>query len=137
MSIVTAIILIILGLLAASSLIGSWSEDAGDIIEKLRPVQGAVGILGAVAGLVILVQVLLAASEKGSTKGIMHLIPTIGGPVLLTAVGFLMGYSMITSLLASSREAQERADEIYESLVIYQVPLGLAAIALGVWHFFL
>ena len=56
--------------------------------------------------------------------------------LVLACTGFLMGFSMISSLLANSAEARQKADDLYHTLTPFQVPLGLVSIALGVWALF-
>ena len=126
------ILMIVLGLLASSSFIVSYAEDAGPIIEKLRPAQGWLGLIGAIAGVLLVVNFLLGMGGKHSPSAVA-LVRSIGGSALLAATGFLMGFGMISSMLASNEEAQERADELYERLISYQVPLGLASIGVGIW----
>jgi len=136
MWIVTGIVLILLGLLAASNLIAGYNQDAADRIETLRPIQGWAGILGLVIGLWSLVSVVLNVGGGMKEAHIIAFIPTFGGPIVLAAIGFLMGFGMISAMLANSREAREKADELYESLAVYQGPLGLLGIGLGVWLLF-
>lgn len=137
MGFVTGILLILLGLLAASSLIATYSEDAGDAIAKLRPIQGTLGLIGVVAGIGLLLQVLLSVGGVGfKAAGFGTLLVVFLAPALMAAVGFLMGFSMITGLIANNKEARAKANSFYEKLSPYQVALGLIAVAVGVIRFF-
>ncbi|MFT5430886.1 MAG: hypothetical protein ACI9OJ_001564 [Myxococcota bacterium] len=136
MGIILGLVMIILGLLAASSLIASRSQDAGEFIEKLRPIQGGMGLAGALAGLIFLVRNLFSLGGTMKSAGLIAIVPSIGGPLVLAATGFLMGFAMISSLIASSAEAREKADDLYHTLTPYQVPLGIVSIVLGLWSIF-
>ena len=132
MGVVLGVLMIVLGVLASSSFIVGYVEDAGPVIEKLRPAQGWLGLVGAVAGLLLLLNFLFATSGKHSPP-VVELVRGVGGSALLAATGFLMGFGMISSMLASSQEARDRADDLYERLINFQVPLGLLSIGVGCW----
>lgn len=132
MSILLGLILIVLGLLAASTVVGNLSDDLAEAIEQhLRPVQGWLGVAGFVAGALFLVQMLLSVASL-ETAGIATMIASFLGPVLLTATGFLMGFSTLVGLIGSG-DAEEKALEVYQALSPYQVALGMASIGVGVW----
>ncbi len=134
MGLIIGLLLIVIGLLAASSVVGNLSEDLEQAIdEHLRPVQGWVGLVACVAGILFLVQVLLSVGSAFKTATLGVVIAAFVGPTLLAATGFLMGFSKIMSLIASSDEAEEKARELYQTLSPYQVALGLASIAAGVF----
>ncbi len=126
------IIAIVNGLLAASSLIAQNSRDAGSAIEKLRPAQGWVGIIGCAWGLWSLVSMLLSLAEL-KNMGFVSMVQGFVASAVLAGTGFLMGFSMISDMLASNREAKKKAAELYETLSMWQVPLGVACAVLGVW----
>ena len=125
--------LIVLGLLAASSLIAQHSADAGNAIERLRPLQGWVGVFGCIVGILYTVRLLFAVGSALTHMSIVAMIPAIAGPLLLASTGFLMGFGMISELLASSDAAQERAEALRERLEALQIPLGVGAVAVGLW----
>ena len=133
MGIVLGLVMIALGLLAASSWIASRSEDAGALIETLRPIQGWLGVIGAVTGLVFLVMNIFAIGAQMKAGALVGMVLALGGPILLAATGFLMGFGMISAMLASNQEAKEQADELYQNLAVYQIPLGLASVLVGIW----
>ncbi len=133
MGIVLGLIMIALGLLAASSWIAAKSADAGELIETLRPIQGWLGVIGAIAGLGFLIRFIFTMGTQMKSGSIVGMVLGVGGPVLLAGTGFLMGFGMISSMLASNDEAQEKADELYQNLALYQIPLGLASVGVGLW----
>ena len=132
MGFVLGIVSILLGVLAASSFIVSKFDGAEETIEKLRPLQGWLGIVGCAWGLYFLVSFLFGSLGKFSALPMLVVVRGLGTSAVLAATGFLMGFSMISNMLADSKEAKRRADEVYETLATWQVPLGIAAIVLGV-----
>ena len=136
MGVLTGILLIVLGLLAASSFITRHSRDAGAAIETLRPVQGWVGIVGCLAGVGLLLQVLFAVGGKAGAAGFGTMLVSFLAPLLMAALGFLMGFSMISGMVASNAEARQQANELYAKLSAYQIPIGLLAVPIGVWRLF-
>lgn len=136
MGLILGIVSVLLGVLAASSYIVARADGAEELIAKLRPAQGVLGIIGCAYGLYYLVTFAFASLGKFSTFPILAIVTGLGTSAVLAATGFLMGFSMISNMLASSREAQRKADELYETLSTWQVPLGFAAIVLGVLAIF-
>ncbi len=134
MGIIVGLLAIVIGLLAASSVVGNLSDDLEQAIEEhLRPVQGWVGLVACLIGVGLLVQALLSVGGAFKTATIGTIVPAFLAPVLLACTGFLMGFSKVIGLLGSSDEAEEKARELYQSLSPYQVAMGLATIAVGVW----
>jgi hypothetical protein len=132
MRLILSFVLILLGVLAASSFIVSRQRQAGPLIQKLRPAQGWLGLIGCIMGCAFMVDFLLSMTGKNSPS-FLALVRNLGGAGLLAATGFLMGFGMINELIADNTEAQQKADELYERLAAFQVPMGLASIGFGVW----
>ena len=137
MGFLTAILLIVLGLLAASSFIAAYSDEAGQVIDKLRPVQGWLGVAGAISGVLLLIRLLFAVSGTFKAAGATTIVAVFLGPILLFTTGFLMGFSMIMDMVAGNAEAKEKANEIYANLAPYQTAMGLASVAVGIWTIFI
>ncbi len=119
---IESIVAIIAGVLASSSYIINRKPEARDIIEKLVPYQGGIGLL-----------VLF-----WSIKGLFNLsfspayIALVGAQFI---VGFLLSFGILSKyVLSRSDEAEERGLEVRSKLSHYQVPAGLVLIALGVWN---
>ncbi len=124
------LVTIIGGILAASSLIIARKPNAKDLIDKLTPYQGWIGVAMFFWGI------------WGIFDCLRNLAMLSGQPILWVfwmassavdlVVGFLLGFGLITKYaLGSSVAARARGQLIREKLAGYQGMLGLAAIALG------
>lgn len=119
------ILAIIGGLLAASSLIASKSQDAGEALKKLAPYQGIIGVIILALGLYYFL--------FHSLPNIGTLVKFTGGlfaiitQVLMVLVGFILAYGLIAEKLLSKNEAaQEKGAQAAQKLTKIQIPLGIA-----------
>lgn len=124
------IITIIGGLLAASGFIVKKRPDAQQLIDKLAPYQGWIGvtmfcwgiseILGVVSGM-SMISVAPLNWAFWAASGISDLL-----------VGFLLGFGLITHyVLSRNEQAKEKGAALQAKLVAIQAPLGLVAMVLG------
>lgn len=127
-----AISLIILGLLAIPSLILSKKPEAKDILAKVQPFQGWIGII---AGLLGTYGLLRALWHIQAIKYVpLYWFTWVASCVLLIILGFLLGYALIsTHLLSKNEEATEKGQQVLAKITPYQEKLGLVAIALGLF----
>ena len=122
----TGIISILGGLIAASSYIVSKRADAKEYIDKLVPYQGWIGV------------VLLL----WSLKNLLRLFSYFNTMTLLFGaiqfiVGFLLAYSLLTQyLFKNSEDALEKGQALRSKLQQYQIPAGIGLIVLGVLRLF-
>ena len=118
------------GLLAASALIIARKPNAKDLIDRLTPYQGWIGL------------VLFFWGTWDTIAIVRHLGALTHAPLLMLfaiaitvtdlAVGFLLGFGLITKYtLANSPRARDRGQQIRAKLAAYQGVFGLCAIALG------
>ena len=131
---VIALLLIAAGVLAASSLIVKQQPNAKEMIDKLVPFQGIIGIILLLWGIYWLLFAVFPLMG-----GWMRYSP-LGGLVFLfaclasIALGFLLGFSLISKyVLSGSADAARRGEDLRLKLAGIQGPLGLAGIVLGVW----
>ena len=127
MWIITTLVLLAGGLVGASSIIVAKRPDAKDVIDKLVPFQGIIGV-------VLLLWGLKGAFDILSTVRWMHLAPFwwlvfIATVVTELGLGFLLAYGLITKFTAG--QATEKAGQVHTKLVGYQSSLGLTAIGLS------
>lgn len=123
---ISPIISILGGVIASASFIVSKKENARELIDKLIPFQGIIGLI------------LLFWSIKGMFLILGNLKLSL---ILLTAVqfivGFLLSYALLSQYLFSkSDEAKEKGQVLRAKLVQYQVPAGIVLIVLGVLNLF-
>ncbi len=123
-----ALIAILGGVIAASSLIVSKKPNAKELIDKITPYQGWIGVLLVFWGI----------------WGMLHLILNLGSlggfwirafimSALEFCVGFLLAYGLISKyVLEKNEEAKEKGQELRAKLIKYQVPGGVVLIILGI-----
>ena len=118
-----SIIAILGGLIAASSLIIAKKPNAQELLDKLTPYQGWIGV------------VLLVWSIRGilGLLSYFSIIFLIANAVMFT-VGFLLAYGLLSKYLLEKNEtAKEKGQQLRAKLVKFQVPAGVILFALGVY----
>jgi len=133
MGILAAITLIIMGILAAPSIIVSRKPDAQQIIDKIVPFQGWIGIIGGLWGIWILIWTLRYAI-------LIRIVPLwwltmLAMSIMFILLGFLLGYSLIAKAVAKSEEAAAKAAQLRAKLASVSGKLGIIAIILALWSF--
>lgn len=118
------IILILLGVLAASSMIVKMKPEAKDLIDKIVPIQGWLGLVGFVLGIYYTVISLISGHFS-----IVYIAITL----LMAALGLLMGFGLISKyMLSKNEEAMAKGEAIRSKLATFQIPLGIAGIVVGI-----
>jgi len=127
------LITIIGGILAASSLIIARKPNAKDLIDKLAPYQGYVGL--ALFGWGVWTMIHLPFYLRLLSVVPMHAAFSIANGVADVVVGFLLGFGLITKYaLSSSPAAISKGQQIRAKLAPMQGTFGLVAIAAGVLY---
>jgi hypothetical protein len=133
------LLLIIAGALAIPSLIAQKQPNAMEMINKLVPFQGIIGIILLLWGLYM-----LFADVLGGGLTILNAINPLWGILYLVTdivsigLGALLSYGLIAKYtLANNPDAARKGAELYGKLTKVQVPLGIAGIALGIFLFIL
>lgn len=124
----SSIIAILGGLIAASSLIVAKKPNAQELLDKLTPYQGWIGVILTFWGVWGIIQSFLSIGSIGLGWGI-----SLGVYVIEFIVGFLLAYSLISKYVFERNEtAKEKGQELRAKLVKYQVPAGIILIVLGI-----
>jgi hypothetical protein len=132
MGLITGIVLIALGLLAASSSIVARRPDARSYIDALVPYQGWLGFIACLWGIWIIFNAVLHLDWLRSIPIWWATFAASGA--LEFVLGLLLGFALLTKyLLSRNAEAMRRGEQMRLSLVPYQTTLGYLAIVLGVW----
>ena len=126
MAILTAALMIVMGLLGAAAFIVAKKPDAAGLINKLVPIQGIVGIVGLVLGVL------------GTLTALTHFtIIGIATSLVCAILGFLLGFGLVAKFaLSGSKEAMAKGEKLRSTLAVFQVPFGLASIGLGGYALF-
>ncbi len=134
---ITAIIAILGGLIAASGLIVAKKPNAKELLDKLTPYQGWIGVVLAFWGLWDIISAILSIGQIGQLGLILWVIWLVLALVEFT-VGFLLGYSLISKYILEKNEtAKIKGETLRLKLVNYQVPAGIILILLGVLYIIL
>ena len=127
---ISGLITICGGLLAASGFFVSRARNAQQLIDKLTPYQGWIGAVSAIWG------------AWGVVNAVLHLtwltvvpifwITFTASAVLQLALGILLGVGIFKSFVTNP-EANKRMDQTVAKLAPFQTKFGLAAIGVGAW----
>jgi hypothetical protein len=121
------------GILAASGFIIKRSPNAQQLIDKLAPYQGWIGMVMFAWGLWDTLHAVLGMSLLASHPivWIFWLLASVADLL----VGFLLGFGLITHYaLSKNASAMARGQQIRSKLMGVQAPLGLLAILMGVLY---
>jgi hypothetical protein len=133
MALLFALLLIVAGVLGAAALIIKNKPDARELIAKLVPFQGIIGIILLIWSLIMLIRILpyLGAIMQLAPLSALIAIVTL---VVAIALGFLLGYGLINQyVLSKNAGAAAGGAGVQAKLATFQGPLGIVAIVLGLW----
>lgn len=132
--ILLGILLILAGVLAASSLIIQKQPNARDMIGKIVPFQGIIGIILLLWGLYALIFGLLPYMGLWMQLFPIRAIVALLSTLVAIGLGILLGYGLISHyLLSKNADASRSGEAVRAKLTGIQVPLGIAGIILGIW----
>lgn len=129
-----SILLIVLGILAVPSLILSKKPNAKELLDKLAPYQGWLGVIFFIWGVVGIFGVIGLLGYLGQgIFGIVLWILNLAIVLVELLLGFLMGYGLIAKYALSKNEtAKAKGEEMLAKLAPLQGKLGIAAIIIGI-----
>lgn len=125
------IILIALGIAAASSLIVAKKPNAKDLLDKLVPFQGWLGVIVCIIGIWRVIEGILNIN-------ILSIAPLVWIIWMVVAVvelvlGFIMGFGLLnTYLFSRNAKTEEKGQQLIARLQPLQVKFGIAAIVIGI-----
>ncbi len=126
------ILLVVLGILAAPSLLLSKKPNAKELLDKITPYQGWIGLIFCIWGIFGIIQAIFGIGLLSSAP--IWWLSWMAANLLEASLGFLLGYGMISQLLLSKNEkAKEKGEQLLAKLTPLQGKLGLIAIILGLW----
>jgi len=135
MGLFTGIFLVILGLLSLPSLVASKSPKAKELLDKVVPFQGWIGIAGALYGIFGIFSAIQWLGWYFSNGRVVMLITDVGSAVFSLLLGFIFGYGLISQYLLAkaSDDVKAKAEEARAKLVGMQTTLGMIGVVLGIW----
>lgn len=126
------ITLILLSIIAVPSLILSKKPNAKELLEKVEPYQGWIGIIFCFWGIWGLVTAVLNIGWLTSAP--IWWTTLAAGSLVEACLGFLLGFPLINKLFLSGNEkAREKAVRIREQVAPKQGKLGILGIIVGAW----
>ena len=128
------ITLIILGLLAVPTLLAN-KPSAKELLNKIVPFQGWIGVVFFIWGILGLISCILAASSWISGGWVVSWIFWLLCQVCEIGLGFLLGYGLIAKYALSKNEAAKaKGEAILAKILPWQGKLGILAIILGILY---
>lgn len=127
---VNGVWLIVLGILGAASIIIAKKPEAKEIIAKLAPYQGWIGVVSALWGTWGVISALLNLGWLAHWP--IYWVTWLSDSLLLFALGAVLGVGTF-KMFVKNPEANRRMDQLLEKLLPYQGKLGLTAIGVGAW----
>ena len=130
------ITLIILSLIAVPSLILSKRPDAKELLDKVAPYQGWIGVVFCFWGIWGIIHTLLNIDMLAFPHIYVKLswITALAYAVVETVLGFMLGYSLIVKYVLSKNEAaKEKGAQVLAKLAPMQGTFGIIGICVGVW----
>ena len=121
------------GILAASSFIVAKKPNAKQLIDKMVPYQGWIGIVMFCWGVFGVLGVLgtMSVMSVDFSFWLLNLLSVAANLV----VGFILGFALISKYALNKNEAaQKKGEAIRMKLLKFQIPFGFLAIAVGVLY---
>lgn len=126
------ITLILLSIIAVPSLILSKKPNAKELLEKVEPYQGWIGLVFCILGVWGIVSAVLNLNWLASAP--VWWSTLLAGSIVQAGLGFMLGYGLANRLfLSKSPEAQRKAEELRGKIAPKQGRLGILGLGLGVW----
>ncbi|MGH1350311.1 MAG: hypothetical protein ACRBBN_05825 [Methyloligellaceae bacterium] len=124
--------IILLSLIAVPSLVLARRPDAKEILDKIAPFQGWIGVVFCFWGIWGIIQSVLYLSLLATAP--IAWATMIACSVVIAALGFLLGYGLIAKfILSGNAEAKAKGDQLLQKLAPLQGTLGIAGIGIGIW----
>ncbi|MFV0540633.1 MAG: hypothetical protein ACK5MZ_05265 [Aestuariibaculum sp.] len=124
--------LVFLSIIAVPSLILSKKPNAKELLAKIEPYQGWIGLIFCIWGVWGLISAVLNIGWLTSVP--IWWITLAAGSLVEACLGFMLGYGTISKLFLSKNEnAQAKAEKIREKIAPKQGKLGILGIIVGVW----
>ena len=126
------ITLILLSIIAVPSLLLSKKPNANELLEKVEPYQGFIGIVCCFLGVWGIIMAFLNLSWLSATP--IWWATFLAGNSISALLGFMLGSGLINRLFLSRTEfAKAKTDELRARLAPQQGRLGIVGMVLGIW----
>ena len=124
--------LVLLSIIAVPSLVLAKKPNAKELLEKVEPYQGWIGMVFCFWGIWGIISAILNLGWL--TTAPIWWVTFLAGNVISAALGFMLGFGLINKyFLSKNADAKAKADNLREKIAPKQGKLGLVGIAVGVW----
>lgn len=124
--------LILLSILAVPSLLLSRKSNAKELLEKIEPYQGWIGMVFCFWGIWGIISCVLNIGWLSVAP--IFWITMLAGNIVTAVLGFMLGYGLINKYVLSKNEAAKTKAELMRAEIApKQGKLGLVGLALGIW----
>jgi ABC-type phosphate/phosphonate transport system permease subunit len=130
MWLVNLILLILLGLLGIASWLKSRQPKVSDPINKLESVEGWIGLVGLVWGIVLLLHWLSAIQVLSYAPGLM--VVTLVIALVIIALSLILAIPALRSLFGSN-DFTNKLGQFTTKLAPYKMGLGFACLVLALY----
>ena len=126
------ITLVLLSIIAVPSLVLSKKPNAKELLEKIEPYQGWIGLVFCFWGVWGIITSILNIGWL--TTSPIWWITLLAGSVVEATLGFMLGFGLMNKLfLGKNEKAKEKAAEIISKIAPKQGKLGILGIIVGIW----
>lgn len=126
------ITLILLSLIAVPSLILSKKPNAKELLEKVAPYQGWIGLVFCFWGVWGIITAILNIGWL--TTFPIWWVTLLAGNIVSATLGFMLGFGLINKLFLSKNDAaKEKAEELRTKIAPKQGKLGILGLIVGAW----
>ncbi|CAM1365261.1 conserved membrane protein of unknown function [Tenacibaculum soleae] len=124
--------LILLSIIAVPSLILAKKPNAKELLDKIEPYQGWIGLIFCLGGVWGVISSVLNMAWVTSYP--IWWITLLAGSLVQAVLGFMLGFGMINKLILSKNEAaQQKAEVLREKLAPKLGKLGIFGLIVGSW----
>src|ERR1041385_5563487 len=122
---IDGLILLLVGCLAVPNLVLAKQPNAKQILDKIVPFQGWIGVVAAIWGIIRIPSLLSSLSLLGyGVRGILWFVICAADVVCLIVLGFILGIGIIKSFVKDAT-AQAKLDAALAKVTPYQFKLGI------------
>jgi hypothetical protein len=126
------ITLVLLSIIAVPSLILSKKPNAKELLEKIEPYQGWIGIVFCFWGVWGIISAILNIGWLSVAP--IWWITLLAGNIISAALGFMLGSGLINKFFLSNNDiAKAKAEELRAKIAPKQGKLGILGIIVGAW----
>jgi len=126
------ITLILLSIIAVPSLILSKKPNAKELLEKVEPYQGWIGLVFCFWGVWGIITAIL--NLGWITTAPIWWFTLLAGSLVEAVLGFMLGFGLINKLVLSKNEAaKEKGEQLRAKLAPKLGKLGVLGIIVGIW----